>query len=146
MCVALPREIGLAHNNPYSTTLLSPPNFHINLLARSNTFQMKLILTGFTSLQLVCLQHDLFTSLLMLHTPFLNIVQITVIKKKHVIRNTHLIITYRDSSYQERLFETFMIRVAHDTSHSKLTLKMEHCCDNNTTGVSPYTFTVKLLW
>ena len=69
--------------------------------------------------------HHLFTRLLTLHTPFLNIVQITVItNQKHVISNTHFEhFLQRQFLSREINFETFMKCVTHDTSPPKLALQ-----------------------
>ena len=73
--------------------------------------------------------HELFTSLLTLHTPFFNIMQIIVI-----VKTCHLKHGFpADSSYQERLFWDI-----HEMSHPQYKSfkaclpRWKHCCDNNT--------------
>ena len=73
--------------------------------------------------------HDLFTNLLTLHTPFL-IPCRSLLSAKHAIWSTHSNISCRECYQGMFLYETFMIWVAHDTNHSKLTPQMKtmHMC------------------
>ena len=72
---------------------------------------------------------NLFTSLLNLHTHFLISCR-SLLLPKHVIWSTHSNISCRECFQGMFLYETFMMWVAHDANHSKLTPQMKtmHMC------------------
>ena len=92
--------------------------------------------------------HELFTSLLTLHTPFLISCR-SLLSPKHVIWSTHSNISCRECYQGMFLYETFMIWVTHDTSHSKLTPQMKtmHMCSPlSTHNIYSKVAIVTILW